>query len=213
MNFDMIVSNDFKADPYVFSSVGRRFYDCYKNFVCPECGIFDWCAATKNGINAVPKLPAKMPDFFVTFDLLAIVVSNKTKITMTEIKGCEADFYPIPNYDGYYVMLPKRIIFPPQILPFRKNPRAEMVDDPNPEVRNSPFCIDKYPCKKCGQFYNIYPNWNLYIVPEYVTFAGIFLGENGLDLVASRIVSEQLQKAKLKGMRIRKNVFANAKNK
>jgi hypothetical protein len=212
MNFDQISVKDFPPSPYLFTSKGFSvFYDCYKEFICQECGIFDWYAAIKNGIKTVPKLPAKMPDIFVTFDLLAWIVSDKTKTTMSTIEECNADFYPIPNYNGYYVMLPQKMLFPPKTLPVREDPKAWI--DPNPEVRSSPFSIDKYPCKKCGQFYEIYPNWEMYTVPNDVTFAGIFLGKNGMDLVASRTISEQLKKAKLKGLWIRKDAFANSKQK
>jgi hypothetical protein len=211
MPFDRIIPKDFAPITMLFTKNGNEYYDCYKKFLCTDCGTFDWLKATKNGILAPPKLPLKMPDLHLTSFLCAYVVSDKMREVMNLIDGCNAEFYPIPNYRGYSIMLPKNIIFPPKVLPMRENPKVCRTEDPNLAVRTSVFCTDRPLCKKCGQYGNIFVQENLFFVPDNINFAGIFLGMNDMILIASRYVSEQLRKAKLTGMVIEKNAFANPK--
>jgi len=201
MKFDYIDPKDFKPITFVFTKNGREFHECYKKYICLKCNTFEWHKATLNGINAIPKLPLKMPDFFLTSYLCAYVVSAKAKDVMTSVAREEATFFPIPNFNSNFVLMPNRMILPPDTMPLWQDE----------EAKGSPFCSSGPKCEVCGTYPEIYLTMRDFFVPNDVSFAGIYLGGSGMTLVASRMVSEELQKNKLNGICIRKNAFANKK--
>jgi hypothetical protein len=201
MPFDELESKEFRPTTLIFTQGNwLDFYDCYKPYICDNCNRFDWLKATQNGISASPKLPVRMPDFFLTSDMRAFIVSEKVKKTFEAYSKTIADFYPIPKTKDYYVLLPKQLLFRPDKIVISKKFK-----------KGEPFRSDAPVCKKCKKYPDLCFDRSLYIVPDDIVFGGIILDTKGMTLVTSRELSDYLRKAKLTGMDIAKNAFANPK--
>jgi hypothetical protein len=199
MPFDELDSKDFKPITTIFTRGNwNDFYDCYKQYVCDKCNRFDWLKATQNGILATPKLPVRMPDFFLTSDFRSFVVSASTKKAFETFSGEIAEFFPIPQIKDYYVLLPKRLLFRPDKVVISEDYKS-----------GEPFRSEDPVCKKCKKYPDLCFRGSLYLVPDNTVFGGIVIDTKGMTLVASRELSDHLRKAKLTGMAIEKNAFAN----
>jgi hypothetical protein len=201
MPFDALESKEFRPITLIFTRGNLlNFYDCYKPYICDKCKRFDWLKATQNGILAPPILPLRMPDFFLTSDLRAQIVSVKTKKVFETFSGNLAEFFPIPKIKDYYVLLPKRLLFRPDKVVIANNFKS-----------GKPFRSGDPVCKKCNKYPDLCFNRSLYLVPDDIVLGGIVLDTKSMVLAASRELSDHLHKAKLTGMAITKNAFANPK--
>ena len=175
------------------------FFDSYLPFVCKKCNKFDWLKATQNGISHTPIFPAKMPDFFQTSDMRAYVVSTKTRIAIEDFSDSIAVFFTIPKIKDHFVLLPKQLLY---------RPNKVVISDEY--LGGVAFRSTKPVCQEC-KMYDLGFRRRLFNVPDDIVFGGIVLDTIGMTLVASREFSDHLRKAKLTGMDIAKDAFANPK--
>lgn len=201
MPFDTIRSKELKAITWMFTQTNWfDVYSCYESFMCKKCKKFDCLKATQNGICAAPILPTKIPDFYRTTDLRAYLVSSKTRNVIESFSGEIAEFYPIPKYSDHFVLLPKQLLFHPQ--------KIRLSDC---FLDGEAFRSDRTACSECKLYPDLCFNSKQFMVPDDVIFAGIVLDTKGLRLTASREFSDYLRKAKLSGLEISKDTFANPK--
>jgi hypothetical protein len=205
--FDRISANDFKPTTFIFcKETESNYFDCYKQYVCSKCGAIDLVNATRGGVHEPVILPKKMPDIHSTFDHRSYIVSEKMKEAIESFsREPLADFYDIPNHDGYFVLFPKYLIYPPKKVPFVPL-----------EQRLSSKCgfrlaEEKNECKKCKNRPDICITTECLTVPDDVIFAAYLLDNRAFVMVGRREFTDHLRKAELKGLWIYKNNFANGK--
>jgi len=205
--FDRIGANDFKPRTLIFcKGTASNYFDCYKRYVCSKCGAIDLANATRGGVHEPVILPKKMPDIHSTFDWRSYVVSEKMKKAIESFSHEPlADFYDIPNHDGYFILLPKYLIYPPKKVPFV----------PEKQWRTAEYGFrlakEKNECKKCKNRPDICIATRFLTVPDDVIFAAYLLDNKSFSMVGRREFTDHLRKAKLKGLWIQKNVYANGK--
>ena len=202
MPFDEISAKEIRPIVWMFTRTNWfDVHECYKPYFCSKCKRFDWLKATQSGILASPILPVKMPDFFQTSDWQAFIVSRNVKKAFEAYDKTIAQFFPIPKYKDNFVLLPTRLFMPPAKIPISEDWIRENGPWRSPNPPQCKFCKTLSLC--------FHRSW--YTVPDDVIFAGIVVGVAGLTLVASREFADHLRKAKLSGLDIEKNAFANPK--
>ena len=202
MPFDEIESKESRSITWMFTRTNWfDAHDCYKPYLCSKCKRFDWLKATQGGILVPPIFPLKIPDFFQTSDRRAFVVSKNVKKVFETYDKTIAHFFPIPNYKDNFVLLPTQLFMPPVKIP--------LSEDWIPE--NGPWRTEHPQCKTCKHFPDLCFRSKWYSVPDDVIFAGIVIGVKAMILAVSREFSDHLRKAKLTGMDIAKDAFANPK--
>lgn len=202
MSFDRIISKEFRPVTWMFTRTNwYDIHDCYKPYYCNNCKKIDWLAATQNGIRVAPILPLKMPDFFQTSDMRAFVVSESVRKSFVSFSKNIAEFFPIPDVKERFVLLPSRRFTPPEKVPESEDWLQE----------NGPWRTEYPRCTACKNFPDLCFRSSWYTVPDDVVLAGIVIGVKSMILVASHEFSDHLRKAKLTGLSIEKNAFANPK--
>jgi len=202
MPFDQIYAKELRPIILIFTKTNWfDIHECYQPYFCNKCKRIDWLKATQGGILAPPILPLNMPDFFQTSDRRTFVVSRNVKKAFETYDKTIAQFFPIPRYKDHFVFLPTQLLMPPVKIPISE----EWIPE------NGPWRTEDSQCKLCKNFPDLCFNREWYMVPDDVVFAGIIIGVKSMSLVASREFSEHLRKAKLTGLTIAKNAFANPK--
>ena len=202
MPFDEISAKEMR--PVIWMFTRTNWFDvpeCYKKYYCNKCKRVDWLKATQGGIVAPPIFPLKMPDFFQTSDRRAFVVSRNVKKAFEEYDKTIAQFFPIPKYDNQFVLLPTRLFMPPAKVPVF----------PKWIPENGPWRTEDSRCKSCKHFPDLCFHQEWFTIPSDVIFAGIVIDVKSMVLAVSREFSDHIRAAKLSGLSVEKNAFANPK--
>lgn len=177
--------------------------DCYKRFVCKKCHILDELPAFQSGIPNNFVVPQTAPDWFVSDDDVNIV-SSKAKSLLEMAAGKYCIFQELRDSDGYWSMRPSVIIKPP--------PEARHCNPIAPPLPGEAFQIRSKACRVCGRFSSVTFQSESYQVESSVVFAGIEIHHSFtaiLALVVNEDLAAAIAGAKLAGIKVVENAFAN----
>lgn len=179
---------------------GVAFRDEYRRLVCTKCGWFDPRKAARIGIARDVRCPFRTRDVVFSDDG-RLVVSKRCRLAFERTGGMDVEFFPLPSDPDYDIAFSRRQLLPP------KDSRLCKSDKDLWEMRLPFTIIGK--CKSCGHYIDVsFDEEFLALSPRFVTGA-VVLDRGGWygyleAFVVSDRVAKDLQKQKLKGLRLRK---------
>ena len=171
-----------------------RFREEYRDIACGTCGRIDELAALRRGIHHDVELPKKTTDFVRSNDHWYLI-SAKARDVLLQLKGVQAEFLEIPSSPSHFVVIPKKLIYPP--------PRTKFYgSNPFPK-QGDVFQMRRRPCKGCGRPVIGWRN-DWFDAPAATVFSGVVLeieGGMSIPIIMNDDVVSALKAAKLTGWR------------
>jgi hypothetical protein len=204
---------DIKDDLWVFharvSDTKVQLRPEYRDLVTPCCGRGDKLAALERGIHSSVRGPRNRCDAAYSRDLVDLV-SRRCLEVLDKVAPGTLRRFQLPGDKDYYAVYPVRILCPPDSASVPAYPITEFR-----WRRGDVFRRDEGGrCPVCGRDY-VACNDEEYRVPDDVTLAAMLIDQPNcftwFSWIANDAVVNALEKAKLRGWRIKKNAFANSR--
>jgi hypothetical protein len=175
--------------------VPPRLREEYRDLQCPKCLRVHTLRALERGIDPSVGLSVRPTDIMQSTDRLWLV-SRRTRALFNDIVEIKVRYFDLPGSDGYSVIYPDTIYYPPdsgKIYKPMERPRERDV-----------FQIRESQCEGCGRYRSVTwrPEW--FEVPQRQPLAGVMIEHNrwpGMALIISSLVRDALKTQKITGWR------------